>query len=427
MQNAKCLEANLPVIKDYLPKSTHTRPTLNFINAMENQSNLFNFDDDKDDEVDQKQDPNLFSSAVLWSTDWTVKTIIQQIEDRNIDLNPNFQRRDAWSSKTKNRYLESVALQIPIPQIVLAEKSEQRGTYIVLDGKQRLLTLAQFAADLDSDHPARLVSKKQNSIKLSGLEILTDLNGKTYDDIAADPSLKKWRTSFDNHSIRCSIIRAWPNENYLYEVFIRLNTGSSKLSPQELRQALRPGKFTDFITNASGNSKVLQKILGITTPDFRMRDADLLLRLIAFNTRKDKYQGNLKTFLDDTLDVFNRNWDDCEADILQINEKIETAIDFLISNMKTPQTVGRRWNGKGFEYSINRAMLDVQVHSTMNETTRTAITKSDVDLVALAKEICEESRQFYESISGTTKSIGAVETRFSEWNKRLNEKIGIKN
>lgn len=190
MQNAKCLEANLPVIKDYLPKSTHTRPTLNFINAMENQSNLFNFDDDKDDEVDQKQDPNLFSSAVLWSTDWTVKTIIQQIEDRNIDLNPNFQRRDAWSSKTKNRYLESVALQIPIPQIVLAEKSEQRGTYIVLDGKQRLLTLAQFAADLDSDHPARLVSKKQNSIKLSGLEILTDLNGKTYDDIAADPSLK---------------------------------------------------------------------------------------------------------------------------------------------------------------------------------------------------------------------------------------------
>lgn len=105
MQNAKCLEANLPVIKDYLPKSTHTRPTLNFINAMENQSNLFNFDDDKDDEVDQKQDPNLFSSAVLWSTDWTVKTIIQQIEDRNIDLNPNFQRRDAWSSKQKTDIL----------------------------------------------------------------------------------------------------------------------------------------------------------------------------------------------------------------------------------------------------------------------------------------------------------------------------------
>lgn len=386
---------------------------------MESQSSLFNFEDDNADELEQGQDPDLFSKAMLWSTDWTVKTIIQQIEDCNIDLSPGFQRRDAWSPRNKNRYLESVALQIPIPQIVLAEKTDQRGTYIVLDGKQRLLTLAQFAANLELDHPVKKASKNQKSIKLSGLDILSELNGKTYADICADSKYKKWRTAFDNHSIRCSIIRAWPNDNYLYEVFIRLNTGSSKLSPQELRQAMKPGRFTEFITERSGLSRPLQAILEIDAPDFRMRDADLLLRLIAFNTRRERYDGNMKGFLDETHDIFNRNWDECEVKINNVADEIDNAINFLIKNMGNAGIVGRRWNGKSFERPVNRAILDVQVGSVLSASSREDIDRSEGDLTVIIKDLCEENRSFNDSISGTTKSLNSVNTRFSEWQSEL--------
>lgn len=383
------------------------------------ESELLNFDDDSADELELGQDPDLYSKAVLWSTDWTVKTIIQQIEDCNIDLSPEFQRRDAWSQANKNRYIESVALQIPIPQIVLAEKSDQRGTYIVLDGKQRLLTLAQFAAELPEEHPVKLASKSQKAIRLSGLKILAPLNGKTYTDLKEETSLKKWRTSFENHSIRCSIIRAWPNDNYLYEVFIRLNTGSAKLSPQELRQAMKPGNFTEFITSFSGSSSGIRSILGIDAPDFRMRDADLFLRLLAFNTRREKYQGNLKAFLDETHDTFNRNWDDCENSIKQTADNINKAIVFLIENMGSAHLVGRRWNGHSFEGAINRAILDVQVGTAMSKTECQRIKESKINLADMTKIICSSNRSFVEAISGTTKSISAVETRFSEWRKEL--------
>lgn len=386
---------------------------------MESQSTLFNFDDDSADELEAGQDPDLYTKAVLWSTDWTVKTIVQQIEDSNIDLNPDFQRRDAWSSANKNKYIESVALQIPIPQIVLAEKKEQRGTYIVLDGKQRLLTLAQFAANLTDDHPVNLASKNPKRIKLSGLKILTALNGKTYSDLQEDSSLKSWRTAFDNHSIRCSIIRAWPNDNYLYEVFIRLNTGSSKLSPQELRQAMKPGGFTEFITAFSGNSRAIQSILGINSPDFRMRDADLLLRLIAFNSRREKYQGNLKAFLDDTHDVFNRNWNDAEYEIRKIAENIESAIEFLIENMGAPNIVGRRWNGSSFESTVNRAVLDVQVGTAVSDVARLKVKDHNINLSEITKILCTSNTEFVEAISGTTKSLSALEARFSNWNREL--------
>jgi hypothetical protein len=67
-----------------------------------------------------------FNQAVLWGTDWTVETVLAQIGRENIEINPQFQRRDAWTRATKSRFIESVILGLPIPQVVLAEKSEER-------------------------------------------------------------------------------------------------------------------------------------------------------------------------------------------------------------------------------------------------------------------------------------------------------------
>src|SRR5688500_16703592 len=85
-------------------------------------------------------------SAVINQADWTVETILQQIDKGNIELNPDFQRREAWRTPHKSRYIESLILNVPVPQIVLAERKDKRGKFIVIDGKQRLLTLRQFHA-----------------------------------------------------------------------------------------------------------------------------------------------------------------------------------------------------------------------------------------------------------------------------------------
>lgn len=65
--------------------------------------------------LDQKS----FSNAVLSGNDWTTETIINQINKGNILLNPDFQRRDAWDKVRKSRFIESLILGLPIPQIVL--------------------------------------------------------------------------------------------------------------------------------------------------------------------------------------------------------------------------------------------------------------------------------------------------------------------
>src|SRR5579863_6855302 len=94
------------------------------------------------------------TEAVVSSTDWTAETILRQLERGNIKLNPNFQRRDAWRPPGKSRFIESLILGLPIPQLVLAENKNKRGTFIVIDGKQRLLSLRQFSAEsTDTAYP----------------------------------------------------------------------------------------------------------------------------------------------------------------------------------------------------------------------------------------------------------------------------------
>ena len=108
---------------------------------------------------------------------------------------------------------------------MLAERRESRGKYIVLDGKQRLLSLLQFTGKSEG---------KNNAFTLNSLEIRTDPEKKRYSDLAEDVLLRDNLDAFHNETIRSVLIRNWPNIEFLHTVFLRLNTGSVSLSPQEL-------------------------------------------------------------------------------------------------------------------------------------------------------------------------------------------------
>lgn len=97
------------------------------------------------------------------------------------------------------------------------------------------------------------------------------------------------------------MIKNWPDEAFLYTVFLRLNTGSKKLSPQELRQALKPGAFLNFLDDGTANSTAIKDMLNNKGADPRMKDIELALRFFAFKCFPDKYKGNIRS-------NFHRMW-----------------------------------------------------------------------------------------------------------------------
>jgi len=355
------------------------------------------------------------SQAVVSANDWTTETIINQINKGNINLDPAFQRRDAWKGDRKSSFIESLILGMPIPQLVLAETKGRKGNYFVIDGKQRLLAIRQFAAEADD--------KEFKQLQLSGLSIRKDLTHLSLNDLRSDNKYIDDLSSFENQPIRTVVIRNWPNEDFLYQVFLRLNTGSVALSPQELRQALHPGPFVTFVDFESGKSKALRQILKISTPDFRMRDTELLIRFYAFNLFLPEYRGDLKKFLDFTCMKLNEKWITDNELILGYAELFESAYQVAV-DVFGQKHVFHKWNFGNYESFFNRAVFDIFMYSFSVPEQQQIIIQNREKVEALFKSLCEDDYNFKSSLERTTKSLESTCLRLHTWTSKLNEAIG---
>ena len=375
------------------------------------------FDDNgNENEDDLIQNVESFDEAVIWGTDWTAETITSQLYRKNIDLFPKFQRRDAWSQVAKSKFIESLILGLPIPQIILAEKKDQKGKYIVIDGKQRLLTIRQFFSKMDND--------EFTPLKLKGLDILNTLNRKTYKEIEIDPQFNQILNQLHNQTIRTTVIKNWPNEEFLFTVFLRLNTGSIKLSPQELRQALHPGDFIDFADTFSIGSEGIKTILRIKEPDYRMRDVEMVIRYFAFKLFIIDYEGNLKRTFDATVKTLNEEWDEKEDLIVREAENLEKAIKFTNDTFGIREAFSKWSNGK-FQSNFNRAIFDIMVYYFSEEEILDASENKKNEIVEGFKALCDNDLNFISSFEHTTKSIQNTSKRFQTWGEKLSEILDL--
>lgn len=153
-----------------------------------------------------------------------------------LNLRPEYQRRLRWSPIQKSRLIESLLLNIPVPPVFLYESNAAR--YEVMDGQQRLNTVKEFLA---------------GDFKLTSLQVLSPLNGLTY--YRCPPRIKR---SLDRASISAIVLLMESESDTTGGltltdirrfIFDRLNTGGTKLNPQEIRNALNPGPFSQAIVN----------------------------------------------------------------------------------------------------------------------------------------------------------------------------------
>lgn len=76
----------------------------------------------------------------------TIDNLILMFRDRQINLDPGFQRNSVWSSPDRQRLIQSILSGYPVPSIFLYKRAERgRLVYDVIDGKQRLETILMFA------------------------------------------------------------------------------------------------------------------------------------------------------------------------------------------------------------------------------------------------------------------------------------------
>jgi hypothetical protein len=344
-----------------------------------------------------------------------VQSLLERI-GKTFDIDPAFQRRDAWTVEKKSLYIESLMLGLPVPQIVLAEDKETRGRFIVLDGKQRLLTMKQFAAPDDA----------HRSFKLKKLAFLGDAaGGMSFAEMKSSLSASEYADGLLAQPVRTVVVRNWPTPAVLFSIFVRLNQGSVSLSPQELRQALFPNDFTLWINERSRNSKPIHEARGIKGEDFRMRDAEMLLRFVAFRENLEGYAGNLRQFLDDACDLKKNNWRnkgkahfDEQADLCEV--AIRRTFTVFGSNRAF-----RRYESGGYNRRFNIAVFDLMTAVFSDGTLTDDLVARHADGIRTAFErLCVENADFQASLQVSTKTIGATAGRIKAFGDEVGRATG---
>ncbi len=378
----------------------------NIDNELDDEPLMFNSEGEDDLEVDYLSS---IADTVTWSTDWTIESIMSAYKRQNFNTNPSFQRRDAWNEIKKSRYIESLIFGLPVPQIVLAEDKKDRGKYLVVDGKQRLLTLISFFSEISTE-----------SFKLTGLKD-SKING-----LSAKNLEEKHPELFNNllnQSIRSIIIKNWSTENLLFTIFFRLNSGSLPLSPQELRKALKPGEFLKKIDFYCTESRAIKFIFGDDVPDPRMRDMDLILRFIVMTKFINSYKGNYKNAVDQVCDYYNKSWLKLKDEVDKLLESFEETVDIAIKVFGEDEVFRRKSNSK-VEKRINRALFDI-ICFYFSKIDSNIILKNSSKIKEMTEELSSKSSLFIKSISSNTNNVKETSNRFVIYGTSLQENLSI--
>lgn len=260
----------------------------------------FDPDEDRDLEIDSPFDPSQIDIVVR---QMTISLLEDRLDNNELDLTPDFQRQaNLWDIRRKSRLIESILLRIPLPSFYFSEDSDS--IYSVVDGLQRLCTIFHFKN-------VQLLNSVTNSnlepLQLKGLQYLSELEGKSYEQLE-----RRFQRRISELEITANIIRANTPFAVKFNVFARLNQGGLPLTGQEMRNAIFPGEWRNYIRELS-ESDAFIKATENKIPKIRQQDMELVLRFISLwqlplpNQRPANQ--NLDEFLNTTVEYILPKWD----------------------------------------------------------------------------------------------------------------------
>ena len=215
-------------------------------------------------------------------------SLIEQLENDEIDLQPAFQRAaDVWDNVKKSRLIESILLGLPLPSFYFSEDPVSQKLSII-DGLQRICAIRDF------------VLKEDEPLKLEGLQFLKNFEGLTFSQLAR-PEVKRIKSL----KITMNTLRKGTPLDVKYIIFQRVNTAGEPLTPQEMRHALNQGPAAIFIKELA-NMESFKKATNFSVKSKRMQDRDFVNRFVAFFIGYQDYMGDLDMFLNDKMGELNK-------------------------------------------------------------------------------------------------------------------------
>lgn len=195
--------------------------------------------------------------------------LYQRLAYEEIEIQPDYQRKDRiWTEDKKSKLIESILMGLPLPIFYFGERKNDN--WVVIDGLQRLTTvqdfmMGKFALNLD----------KESSVY--------DANGKRFTEFD-----RKFTRAINEFEITAYVIdmEEDPYNNksvnqFIVELFHRINTYGVKLSDQEIRSAINFGNSVFYLKFLASSQTFISATNNTVNPK-RQKDLELCLSALSF-------------------------------------------------------------------------------------------------------------------------------------------------
>ncbi|TRT87735.1 MAG: DUF262 domain-containing protein [Microcystis aeruginosa Ma_AC_P_19900807_S299] len=275
--------------------------------------------------------------------------LVNLYKNNELIIKPEYQRLFRWSEAQKTALIESILLSIPIPPIFVAE--DKNGVWELVDGLQRVSTFISFFGELKG---SGWTIDYQEDIDRSGVEEEEEeeIDEENGEETGERKTINKWtlqegglvkslkgfnidnlptnlKINLKRAVCRVEILRGESSTSMKYELFKRLNSGGSKLTPQEIRNAIYRGvnpRLNELLLKVS-QSEVFKSLTQLSNGKLNeLYDQELVLRFFAFYKNAENVNENMEKFLNDfmkeTVENANFDYDVYESLIMRVLELI---------------------------------------------------------------------------------------------------------
>ena len=252
----------------------------------------------------------------------TVNEIFTMFDEGKLIVDDTYQRRSVWSEKDKVRLIETILLQLVIPELFFwkADTDPETGisTTHIVDGQQRIKAIYSFI---------------NNEFKLKLQYLLDEGSKEKYANKYFKDLDTETRKTFWNYQLMIIEIDSAATRDDIITMFNRLNLTDYNLNDQEKRNSVS-GEFAALAREISDNPLWDEKRL-FTGPDVkRMKDVEFCASIILLH-RKGIIDQTDQSALNQAYEELQVGYKDAEQDKEAVCAAIETIATFFISDNVT--------------------------------------------------------------------------------------------
>ena len=207
-----------------------------------------------------------------WNVIYTFSRLSDWMNEGKINV-PDLQRGFVWTPEMASRLIDSILLGLPLPTFFFYQNDDDNERVDIIDGLQRLTAIKCFI------NGEKLPGEKQ-IFRLSNINSIN----KTWRNKIFKELTQSQRNKIMDSDASCIFFeQRYPSiikKDIKRYVFERLNTGGVKLSSQEIRNAVFPGKLLNKIKILSSEWNDLE--VNFSEVDYKRYKVDeVILRILA--------------------------------------------------------------------------------------------------------------------------------------------------